>query len=254
MGNLRWIFFYCLLLPAVVAQVPNLELSPAANYMAIDGWWSQCGSLNNALKGEGCIGNLESVELTPIDASGDTCYINPRTLATQDVEHMIYWFHNAGFTSSITVYSWYMPYSDLATYFPTECTEGGACRCGIAFEEVRAGWNSSANSAHPCKGSQAVKTPITHECRALSFQPLEHFLQETPCAVVPYFSRRYVETFYGTWRNHSSYIYACAIPASFVSYQPTPIATATTTSASANTKSILSIVMPITLLLVLLVR
>lgn len=211
----------CLISHSIVSTTlaqPQLEVSEDANYIAIDGWWSQCGNHFDASSDIGCKGTLAPVEPSPIDVTGNTCYINPRA-TTVGIEHMVYWFSTQQSSTGVTVvyYSWYMPFSDLEEFYPTECTAGGACFCGTAFEQLRAGWNLTDSSG--CFGTGAIATPETHDCATLGFQPLENKLKPKACAAEEVMFRIYSETNPGS--SLTNQINACALAASFTSMAPT---------------------------------
>jgi hypothetical protein len=212
-------------------------VSADANYIAIDGWWAQCGDENDALNGLGCKGDLTAVEPMPIDVTGNTCYINPSRVNIEGIEHMVYWFSTQessdGIVNAVVYHSWYMPFADVDQYFPPECTTGGACFCG-AFEQLRTGWNLTDSTG--CSGTGAIDMPETHGCVSGGFQPLESSLTETTCAYKKNLFREYSEV----TPSLTYTINGCALAASFTSLAPSTVSPAPSQAPSIAPSSALS--------------
>ena len=197
-------FLLASLVVVLAAQPPTLVVTPDANYMAINGW-GRCG---------GSAAAMQDVPVTPIDMTGATCYVNPLTRSLgEGTEHLIYWFGPGKGSDRVKVYTWYLPYADVDRYYPAEqdCTEGGACTCSAAFEELRKDWDKTATLERPCKGFTAAETPDGHECRALSFFPKSVFLKPTNMAVEPFLNKDYKE--------NDQTVTACTMPVRLIDAQ-----------------------------------
>ena len=126
--------------------------------MQIDGWWASCGRLSKK-----CQGGFKEYGPERIDPTGNTCYINPlrRNLG------VVQWIAPLGneTTAATTktsnndqatyVYAVTFPANLSDTYFPTNCTEAGACSCDT-IEPLRAGWKENPQAC----GADAISCHI----------------------------------------------------------------------------------------------
>jgi len=123
--------------------------------LSISGWWSDCDySAENS-----CAGNYTEIELTPLDPSGNTCYVNPHVDATSSTKNVVFWLGPAGSdvanaTDGILLYVLRVDDADVETYLPTNCTDSGSCSCD-SVDPLRDPWRTLSTCSGECSATQA---------------------------------------------------------------------------------------------------
>lgn len=138
---------------SVQATERQLQTASQVSRMQIDGWWASCGRLNKK-----CEGGFKEHGPEAIDTTGETCYINP----LRRNKGVVQWIAPLGNETAlddqdatIYVYAVIFPANLSDTYFPTNCTDAGACSCD-SIEPLRAGWKQSPTSC----GADAISCHI----------------------------------------------------------------------------------------------
>lgn len=119
----------------------DLATASTIDKLNLVGWWGDCAPPEPNLDSYNrCAGNYTPVPTTPLDPTGNTCYVNP--LSGFNAIQWMAGLPDANGTLSDEIYL-YNVVPNLLTYrdyMPSDCTTG-MCSCD-SIESLRHGWNA----------------------------------------------------------------------------------------------------------------
>lgn len=148
----------------VIAQ--NNVSDSIAN-LSISGWWSDCDFSAEI----SCAGTFQEYEPTPLDPSGNTCYLNAHVDSMSTTRNVVFWLGPPGSEEvgmKDTDVFLYTLRVDDTSLLATNCTESGACSCE-SIDSLRDPWRTTGMCSGDCIATPAEDLLLLNddECAVL---------------------------------------------------------------------------------------